>query len=498
MKIKSLPQNVFIAPAKTSPVARDGLPVQAIRTNVSVAALTIIGALEAAGYDVVFIDVSAEAPTQRWMAGEELVAAGLTDEEVVERVANARPRFVLISSMFTFEQVVVDRLIAVLRCRLPGTIIIVGGAHATVCPTWHLDNADFSPDVVVLGEGEETIVDLIQTLLAPEPKLESVAGIAFRNSAGQIIFTTPRLVPTRLDGPWALDTVLRCSDGNIRYWERWSRKSPIYISESIGADVPTFIFVASRGCPYGCSYCTSTSRHGHRIRHIGADLMFERFLTLRQRFGVAAFCNQADTFGFHPEDRRFLALVAEHRKKTDVNFVFNNPNAFFLREFFKKDGTVDQSIIELLHSAGFNVITLAIETLAQRFNEKIDWSQLSPSHVSELCRSIRLAGMRSELYMMYGFPGQTPDEFSKDMAFAKTILDVADSVSWHRTSILPGTKYYQELIVSTGREAEYRMSVRRGCSCCDQGSLTSLAYPSTLVNASVMEAEVRHFERAWV
>ena len=489
---------IFVSPAKTSPVTFGNLPVQTIRTNVSIAGLTIVGALEANGFEVDFIDVTAEAPNQHRFIGKELVAAGIPDKDVVDRIAAAHPRYVLITSMFTFEQMVVDHLIAALRQRLVDITIILGGAHATLRPEWHLDIPEYAPDYIVLGEGEETIVELIKELDSRDPRPETVAGLAYRSARGEIQRTASRPTPTKIKGAWALDTVLRHPNGENRYWERWSRKSPLYYAEDIGSDVPTFILFASRGCPFGCGYCTSTGRFGQRIRHIGADLMFERFLTLRQEFGVAVFCNQADTFCFHPDDRRFLDLVAEHRRQGDTGFVINNPNAFFLRSFFRNDGRIDEGLIELLRASGFNTVTIAIETLEQRFNEKIDWSRISPDLVYEVCRCIRSAGMRTELYMMYGFPGQTADEFGRDLAFAEAALSSADSISWHRASILPGTRYYQELIVEKGREAEYRAAVRNGCSCFDRGSFAAAAHPAMKVDIAVMEDAVRPFGQAWI
>ena len=116
-------------------------------------------------------------------------------------------------------------------------------------------------------------------------------------------------------------------------------------------------------------------------------------------------------------------------------------------------------------TTGFNVITIAIETFNQRFNDKVDWRVIDREQVIELCREIRLHGMKVEIYMMCCFPGQTYEEFMLDLKMAERLIPVTDQISWNWLSLLPGTMYYEQYIERPGKEQEYRRIVIDGYGC---------------------------------
>lgn len=459
---------LFVQPAKTSPIDLHGSPLQKIRSNMSVPAATILGALQEQGHEIHFLDITAEAPDQFWWINDRLIAAGLTDEQAMERIAAIAPGVLLITSMFTSEQMVVDSLVRMAKKRFPDMTVILGGIHASIRPEWHFDNA--APDFVVVGEGEETIVELLAELASPDANPRKVPGLVFRGKNGDgFVRTPPRKLLANLARLWALDTILRRPDGAARYADVASRKSPVYGKGMEGHNPLTFVLFGSRGCPFGCGYCASTPRTGSRIRHMGAERQFDQFLECRQRYGIDVITNQADTFGQHPDDVDFLQMVAGYRaENNDYNFVINNPNAFFVRRFFSagKKPEINIEFIELLRNAGFNVVTLAVETTCQRFNRKVNWSQTTEEHIFDLARAIRGAGLGLDVYMMYGFPEQTENEFSADVHFGRKMATLADSVTWHKLSLLPGTSYYGRYILGAGLEDEYRRFILSGRGSC--------------------------------
>jgi radical SAM superfamily enzyme YgiQ (UPF0313 family) len=457
---------VFISPNKTSATCEDGTPVQKLRTNMSLPGMMILGSLDAMGSDTHFIDTTTEHWNCQRMVGRHLLAYGLSARDTVERLAGLRATHVLITSMFSFEYMMVDELVREIKESLPGTIVILGGIHAGAKAEWHFQESN--PDFIIIGEGEQTVVDLLIELSRPECDPRRVPGIAYRDSTGQIVRTSERARLCELDRPWAVDEILRRPDGSLRYTESMSRKSPVYVDDVVGESIPAAALFGSRGCPRGCRYCTSTHRTGRQVRHIGAYRLFAYFLRLRQQYGVGAFANQADTFGVHPNDIEFLKMVREYRAVSrDTSFVINNPNAFFLEQLFVGSDNVEvnREFLELLKDAGFNIITVAIETLTQRFNAKIDWKRIRPEMVVELSQTIRDMGFTSDFYMMYGFPGQTKEEFERDVAFAHEIRQSADLVTWNSLSLLPGTQYYEEYVEKPGKEDTYREIVRDGYGC---------------------------------
>jgi radical SAM superfamily enzyme YgiQ (UPF0313 family) len=487
---------LFISPCRTAPISENGQPVQKLRTNFSLPGATVLGALEAAEYEVFFIDAAAEGWDQSRMLGDHVLTYGLTDEAVLERIEEIDPRWVLITSMFSFEQVLVDQLVRVIKARFPKKPVVLGGIHASIKPEWHFE--DSNPDFIVLNEGEEAIVQLLGALEQDVPNVAKIPGIAYRDTSGIIRKTLPSERLANLDRPWALDSVLLLPNEQPRYIERLTRKSPVYASESLPDDSPTFALYGSRGCPFGCPYCPTLPRDGAVIRHMGADRMFRDFLKARKQYQVGVFYNQADTFGFHEEDRRFLRMVADYRQQTgDTKFVTNNPDAFFVHLFFPRSlgYQLDEELVNLLSIAGLNVVTLAVETFSARFNKKIDWQYICPEQITELCHVLHDKGIRTDIYMMYGFPGQTQDEFDRDLRHASALLEHADTISWHFCTLLSGTNYYDAAIASSRiTEAGYRRDVRNGYS---------FFYPVDDYNLSGvptahLRASVADFGMAWV
>lgn len=487
---------LFMAPSKTAAIGANSQPVQKLRTNMSLPAATVLGALETHGFEVHFLDLTAEGWDERRYFGKNVLIYGLSDKAAVERVGALQPDYVLVTSMFTFEQALVDSLVRAIKEAFPYLCVILGGIHASVRPEWHFEESN--PDFIVLGEGEETIVELLAELERPNPQPERVPGVAFRNARGEIVKTPARTKLVDLSGPWAYDKVMLKLNGQPRYLDRYTRKSPVYAAEEFGENVPTFAFYGSRGCPYHCAYCATTPRDGVKIRHRGGERMFQDFLMARKVYGTAVFYNQADTFGFHPNDHRFLEMVRDYRRSSgDTGFVMNNPNAFFARVFFTqgKKCQLNERFIRLLADAGMNCVTVAIETVSQRFNKKIDLNNITPAHILELCRTLKSYGIRVDTYFMYGFPDQSEEEFRNDLEAAERIAEWADAVTWSFLSLLPGTTYYENAVAS-GRinEKNYRRAIRDGYS---------YFYPLDEFNLSRIPAQtmrdaVMAFGQAWV
>lgn len=457
---------LFISPAKTIPVNEEGELVYKPRANVSLPALTVLGVLEQRGWETSFIDAAAEGYRDLSLLGGHLVRFGLSDEAVAERAVSLKPSLILATSMFTFEEQVVKSLCKVLKERLPKTPIIVGGIHATTRPDWILE--DQSIDCVVLGEVENVIEDILLGLLGESNEASWQQHIAYKQGAYLKIGLPARLTGSP-DFPWAFRTVLIGPDGKLRYTDDTMCRSNIYGHRlQQQGRTGSFSLYGSRGCPTGCEYCASTSLFGPKIRHMGSERMFKDFIALRRQLGIHVFYNQADTFGYHKEDIQFLRLVADYRSNSsDFGFVLNNPNAFFLRLFFptRLKGEFDWEFVDLLARAGINVITLAIETFTQRFNRKIDWSRIKLEKVVELLRYLREKDIKSEIYLIYAFPGQTYEELVHDLTCAGQIAAYADKVCWKNLVIFPGTEYYNwALREQRFTEDEYRQEVQKGYS----------------------------------
>jgi anaerobic magnesium-protoporphyrin IX monomethyl ester cyclase len=277
--------------------------------------LSIGGPLIDAGHQVALID--AEFGPMRY------------DEIVAQAVARAPDAVLLGHSGSTSGHPIVAALTCALRAALPDVWIIYGG----VFPTYHwreILNEEPQIDVIVRGEGEETIVRLIAALENRSPLL-AVRGIAFRDK-GVVIGTPPALVIADLDAArvgWELIDHARYS--------YWGGKRAVVVQ-------------FSRGCPHPCNYCGQRG-FWTRFRHRDPRKFAAEIARLHRRHGVEVI-NFADEnpSASRKAWRAFLeALIAENV-------------ALILVGSTRADDIVrDADILHLYKTAGFERFLMGME-----------------------------------------------------------------------------------------------------------------------------------------
>jgi len=202
----------------------------------------VAGSLRAAGHECVVLDAIAEAPTQLIPNGE-LQRLGLSDEQILERIDPAAPALA-ISSMFSFNWPSLRELIVKIRARYPDKLIVCGGEHFSGLPELSLEHAPI--DYVLVGEGEETAVDLFGRLdggarLDPA----AVPGLCWRDGE-RIVRNEPRARRRDVDEiPWPAWDLFDLDAYNDH---------DLLGGLHFGVTVP---ILATRGCPYQCTYCSS-------------------------------------------------------------------------------------------------------------------------------------------------------------------------------------------------------------------------------------------------
>ena len=196
-------------------------------------------------------------------------AENLQNEEICEIVKRKNSKIVGItlncSQLSTGEP-----LARLLRARLPDVHICVGGPHPSALEDKMLLQCN-AIDSVVIGEGEETFLELASAIRDSSP-LQDVLGIAFRSPEGKIIKTSPRpLIPNldRLPYPdYSLIPDIRNYPG----------------SYPMGAH-PSFPLLASRGCPFRCTFCSDSVWHG-RVRRRTAENIVGELMQLDSNYHV--------------------------------------------------------------------------------------------------------------------------------------------------------------------------------------------------------------------
>jgi anaerobic magnesium-protoporphyrin IX monomethyl ester cyclase len=216
----------------------------------------------------------------------------LSTEQIVAQAVPFAPQAILLGhSGSTSGHPTIAQITRALHEALPAAWIVYGG----VFPTFHwrdILTGESQIDVIVRGEGEETILRVIKAI-ETEARLDDVPGIAFRDQ-GVPRATAPASVIEDLDAfrvGWELVDLRRYS-----YW----------------GDRRAVVVQFSRGCPHGCTYC-GQQPFWRRWRHRDPHKFAAELAWLHRTHGVEVinFADENPTAS-RPAWQAFLeALVAE-------------------------------------------------------------------------------------------------------------------------------------------------------------------------------------------
>jgi radical SAM superfamily enzyme YgiQ (UPF0313 family) len=204
-----------------------------------------------------------EIPVRIMDAGVE----GWSFEETVNRLAAARPDIVGITSS-TIQSINLVRLAQMVRFRLPGATIVLGGSYVSSLPDEAMANDCY--DIACIGEGEYTMLELVEALRSGGD-LSSVKGIYFRKD-GKVVRTEPRPPIQNLD--------------ELPLPARHLLPLGKYVPQpNDGPYLPKFSMITSRGCPYRCIFCDH-STFGISYRSHSAKRIVDEMEELVRRYGV--------------------------------------------------------------------------------------------------------------------------------------------------------------------------------------------------------------------
>jgi radical SAM superfamily enzyme YgiQ (UPF0313 family) len=178
-------------------------------------------------------------------------------------------------------------------------IQIVGGPHVTVVPE---DLCNYETiDLCVYGEGEETIIDIINYYLAKK-KLTGIKGTVYRQD-GQIIKAPPRGLIPDLD-------VLPYPAYHLLYNLHDYRPMQLIYKRR-----PVVTLVCGRGCPYNCIFCTNI--WGKKVRFNSAEYIFGLIKKMVCDFGIKEIMFGEDSFAL---DKSRLSKLCDLIIEEKINF----------------------------------------------------------------------------------------------------------------------------------------------------------------------------------
>ena len=227
------------------PVFLNVKAMTALKPSLPLGLAYIAASLRAAGHELSLVDALGEAPDQVTPGYRPQISQlGLRPSQIVERLDPQADAFG-ISNTWSFSWPIVREMIQRIKEAYPNKPIVCGGEHFTGLPEFSMEQAPL--DFVVLGEGEEGAVEMFGALGQEGVDYSEIPGIWYRDAAGKPTKSArPRGRVKEVDGipwpAWDLFDVNAYDERRLTFGYYYGKTIPI---------------MATRGCPYQCTYCSS-------------------------------------------------------------------------------------------------------------------------------------------------------------------------------------------------------------------------------------------------
>lgn len=342
--------------------------------------------------------------------------SGFNWKETEAELARLRPDILAISQ-FTHNRFAAPRLAELAKRLNPACRVVFGGPHASSRHEQVLAGNP-SVDLVVIGEGEATFLELAGAFAASRsPELGRIRGIAFREG-GEVVATSPREPLLDLDA--------------IPFPAR-------FMDDAIGVDLRRQLefIITSRGCPAQCHFCSSPRFWGAKLRFRSPRNIVEEIRYLRDRHGLIYFSVRDDTF------------TADRARVLEFCRLLLEENLHILWNCQSRVTAVDKEMLAWMKRAGCECVQYGVESGSRRMLETLG-KRITVEHIVQAARLTREAGINLSVYLITGVPGETKEDLGETLRLIETIRLHDGQVA--PLAYYPGTRLYEDA-VRTGRAA---------------------------------------------
>ncbi|MDM8523412.1 radical SAM protein [Desulfococcaceae bacterium HSG8] len=305
------------------------------------------------------------------------------------------------------------RLTKLAKGILPNIRAVFGGPHVSAMKEHVLE--DFPVvDFAVVGEGEETLAELVEKEAADALSVKGLVCI----KSGEVYFTGYRSKGIELD------TLPFPAYEKLPGYPQ-TYKLPIFNYPR----APNTSCISSRGCPYACSYC-DRSVFRRTFRFNSAEYLYEHLKYLKDRFAIRHINFYDDQFTFKRK-----------RVENFTRMLIDRPLGMTFNCAVRAEH-IDSDLLRQMKAAGCWMVSLGIETgdedLLARHRQNADVQLLA-----EKIRLIKQVGLRTKGLLMMGLPGETEESIRKSMDYVFSLP--IDDFNLAKFTPFPGSPIYERI-----------------------------------------------------
>jgi len=306
-------------------------------------------------------------------------------------------------------------------------VTVIGGLHVSAIPRQILEKYPCF-DLVVHGEGELTLVELLSALQTGKD-FQSINGLAFRN-AQEVHQTPPRAFVKNLD--------------EFPFPDRSAVLNKKYRPNAVTFNylhLPTTGIIAGRGCPYDCYHC-SKGVWGKTIRFRSPENIFEEMRQCVEKYGMRDFRFFDDILTMPKGPCKDLCqMILDHGLK--ISFTC-----------YSRVNYVSEDMLRLMKRAGcFHIkygIEFGTESSIERSNRRTTLDEARTA-----VALTKKAGIMVKGNFMMGIPSETVEDCEKTIEFARELSP--DLVSFAPFYLFPGSRFHQEIVLEKKTGPQYEL-----------------------------------------
>ncbi len=316
----------------------------------------------------------------------------MTVEETAKTSFKDSPRLIGIYTN-TANYYVVSKVVSAIKEIDGSQKIVLGGPHATFLPQDSL--METRADYCIVGEGEETLLELARAIEDGSGEFAKIDGLAFKDEQKSVIINKPRKRIENLDSlPFpAVDLLPPLLNYKLYLLMQYNK-------------LPYMTWVSSRGCPYRCVFCNTP--FGKTVKYHSPAYVADFLDFLSKKFGVKNmfFCD--DTFT-SDENRVFELCGLLKKRKIDISWYASVRANIKNRDIFRE-----------MRSAGCWTCAVGVESGDPEIL-RLMRKNISLDDVKNTCESILKAGLILKTFFIIGSPNETVKTIDRTIRFANSL-----------------------------------------------------------------------------
>ena len=337
---------------------------------------------------------------------------GLSHQEIVSRIKPGT-EFIGITAPFTYQLRIISGLIAAIKISFPEAKVILGGVLSSTLPKRALETG---ADYIVIGEGEIPLKEIVSGRDCNE-----ISGVGFIEDERPIINSGKSIIENLDIIPFPARDLLPFD----KYMNLSTRGK---------ADRRAVSIITSRGCPFDCGFCSVHKVYGYKWRSRSSENVLTEIEECISKYDIEHIEFEDDNLTLKPSRavEIFDGIIAINQGRNN-KITWSTPNGIRI-------DTLDETLLYKMKEAGCRKLSLGLENgspeVIEMMNKKLDLDKVK--EVVKICGKLKI---KTLLYYIIGYPGETRDRFQNGLEFCRQLKKLgADNFTSYIAKPYPGTQ----------------------------------------------------------